>query len=108
MSWFQEYKSSLKLVEVEELFDLIFYRPLAFIFVKLIYPTNLTPNQITTLALIIGMIGGVVIAFNTETYLIIASLLLIIYDVLDCSDGQLARLKKNGTSVGRILDGVAD
>ncbi len=108
MGWFQEYKSSLKLVEVEELFDLIFYRPLAFIFVKLIYPTNLTPNQITILALIIGIIGGVIISFNSPTYLIIAAVFLIIYDVLDCSDGQLARLKKNGTSVGRILDGVAD
>ena len=108
MSWLQEYKSSLKLIEVEELFDLIFYRPLAFIFVKIIYSTNLTPNQITTLALIIGMIGGIVISFNTYSYLVIATILLIIYDVLDCSDGQLARLKKNGTPAGRILDGVAD
>lgn len=108
MSWFDEYKTSLKLVEVEELFDLIFYRPLAFLFVKLIYPTNLTPNQVTTLALIIGIIGGIVISFNTQMFLIIAAVLLIMYDVLDCSDGQLARLKKNGTSVGRILDGVAD
>ena len=108
MSWLQEYKSSLKLIEVEELFDLIFYRPLAFIFVKIIYSTNLTPNQITTLALIIGMIGGIVISFNTYSYLVIAAILLIIYDVLDCSDGQLARLKKNGTPAGRILDGVAD
>ena len=108
MSWLQEYKSSLKLIEVEELFDLFFYRPLAFIFVKIIYSTNLTPNQITTLALIIGMIGGIVISFNTYSYLVIAAILLIIYDVLDCSDGQLARLKKNGTPAGRILDGVAD
>jgi len=108
MSWIQEYKSSLKLIEVEELFDLIFYRPLAFVFVKIIYPTNLTPNQITTLALIVGIIGGIIISFNTHFYLIIAAILLIIYDILDCSDGQLARLKRNGTSVGRILDGVAD
>jgi hypothetical protein len=34
--------------------------------------------------------------------------LLIIYDVLDCSDGMVARLKKNGTFFGRILDGLAD
>ncbi|MCB0744747.1 MAG: CDP-alcohol phosphatidyltransferase family protein, partial [Ignavibacteriae bacterium] len=57
---------------------------------------------------IIGMIGGIVISFNTYSYLVIAAILLIIYDVLDCSDGQLARLKKNGTPAGRILDGVAD
>jgi len=108
MSWFQEYKSSLKLIEVEELFDLFFYRPLAFIFVKIIFPTNITPNQITSVALIIGVIGGVLYAFNTHFYLIIAAILIITYDVLDCSDGQLARLKKNGTFFGRILDGVSD
>ncbi|MEN8191568.1 MAG: CDP-alcohol phosphatidyltransferase family protein [Bacteroidota bacterium] len=108
MSWFQEYKSSLKLIEVEELFDLIFYRPLAAIFVKIIYTTNITPNQITTIALIVGVTGGWLYAFNTHSYLIIAAVLLITYDVLDCSDGQLARLKKNGTFFGRILDGVSD
>jgi len=108
MSWLQEYKSSLKLLEVEELLDLIFYRPLAFIFVKIIYPTNITPNQITTIALIFGITSGILYVFNSHFYLIIAAVLLIIHDVLDCSDGQLARLKKNGTFSGRILDGVSD
>ena len=32
----------------------------------------------------------------------------LLFNVLDCSDGQLARIKKNGTSVGRLLDGIAD
>ena len=108
MSWFQEYKSSLKLIEVEELLDLVFYRPLAFLFVKAIYKTNLTPNQITTLALIIGVTGGIFYFFNTHTAISIGALLLIIYDVLDCSDGMIARLKKNGTFFGRILDGLTD
>ncbi len=108
MGWLKEYKDSLKLIEVEEFLDLFFYRPLAFLFVKLIYKTNLTPNQITVMAMIVGIIGGVIILYNTRTAFIIAALLLILYDVLDCSDGMVARLKKNGTSVGRILDGVAD
>ncbi len=108
MSWFQEYKASLKLIDVEELLDLFFYRPLAFLFVKTIYKTNLTPNQITSIALIIGMIGGVFYFFNTHYAITIGALLLITYDVLDCSDGMIARLKKNGTFFGRILDGIAD
>jgi len=108
MGWIQEYKQSLKLVEVEELFDLIFYRPLAFLLVKTIYNTNITPNQITTAALNIGILAGLLYTFNTKIMLITAAILLIIYDILDCSDGQLARLKKNGTFFGRILDGVSD
>jgi len=108
MSWFSEYKASLKLIEVEELLDLIFYRPLAFLFVKLVYKTNLTPNQITTVALIVGMVGGIFYFFNTYAAITIGALLLILYDVLDCSDGMVSRLKKNGTFFGRILDGLAD
>lgn len=103
-----EYRNSLKTIEIEEVLDLIFYRPLAFFFVKVIYRTNLTPNQITLAAMIIGLIGSVFFIYNTHTALILAGVLLIIYDVLDCADGQLARLKKNGTPVGRILDGMAD
>ena len=108
MSWFQEYKSSLKLIDVEEFLDLVFYRPLAFLFVKAVYKTNLTPNQITSMALIVGMIGGVFYFFNTHYAISIGAILLITYDVLDCSDGMIARLKKNGTFFGRILDGIAD
>jgi len=108
MSWFQEYKSSLKLIEVEEFLDLIFYRPLAFLFVKAVYKTSLTPNQITVLALIAGVTGGLFYFANTSTALAAGAVLLIIYDVLDCSDGMVARLKKNGTFFGRVLDGIAD
>ena len=46
MSWYQEYKKSLKRVEVEELVDRFFYRPVAFLVVKLVYNTRITPDQI--------------------------------------------------------------
>ena len=46
------------MVEVEEFFDLVFYRPLAYLLVKSIYRTRITPNQVTWLALLIGFIGA--------------------------------------------------
>jgi len=107
-SIYNEYKNSLKSIEIEEILDLVFYRPLAFLFVKTIYRTNLTPNQITGLALVFGLVADLFFAYGDHSSLIIAAVFLIIYDVLDCADGQLARLKKNGTPVGRIIDGVAD
>ncbi len=96
------------MLEVEEVFDLIFYRPLAFLLVKIVYPTNITPNQLTVAAVILGVIGGIFYSLGKPEYFVVAGILFILYDVLDCSDGQLARLKKNGTKLGRILDGVAD
>jgi phosphatidylglycerophosphate synthase len=32
----------------------------------------------------------------------------LLFNILDCSDGQLSRIKKNGSPVGRLLDGIAD
>ena len=108
MSWLKEYKSSLKLIEVEETFDLYFYRPLAFLIVKLVYPTNITPNQLTFAAIIMGIIGACFYAQGLPLYFIIGALFYMMFNIFDCSDGQLARIKKNGTHSGRIVDGLAD
>lgn len=108
MNLLQEYKSSLKKIEVEEIFDLYFYRPLAFLLVKGVYHTSITPNQLTVISMIFGVIGGFFYSVGTHHAFIIGAILILLYNVFDCSDGQLARLKKNGTAVGRILDGIAD
>jgi CDP-alcohol phosphatidyltransferase len=103
-----EYKRSLKLPEVEELFDLYFYRPLAYALVKAIYRTSITPNQLTVVSMFLGVMGGVCYAFGYPAAVTAGALLYGLSIVIDCSDGQLARLKKNGTRLGRILDGLID
>jgi len=108
LTLFEEFKASLKTVEAEEIFDLILFRPVSFVFVKLIYNTNITPNHISIVAMIIGVIAGLTFSFGTHTYFIIASILYFTSNTLDCADGQLARLKKNGTLLGRAIDGFID
>jgi len=108
LSLLSQYKASLKAVEVEEIFDLIIYRPLAFLFVKATYSTNLTPDQVSVAALLIGSAAGVMFGFGANSYLAIGACLYFISNVLDCADGQIARLKKNGTKVGRVVDGFVD
>jgi len=108
MSWYTEYKKSLKMTEIEEYLDLFFYRPLAFMLVKIIYPTNIKPNQLTITAIFVGLISGFVYATGLPNACIYGSILFMLYNIIDCSDGQLARLKKNGSHAGRIIDGIAD
>lgn len=108
MKWFTEYKQSLKMAEVEEAVDMFFYRPLAFLLVKSIYRTNITPDHLTLAAIIFGLTGGVFYAFGLQQTSVIGAIFYILFIILDCSDGQLARLKKNGTKIGRLLDGIAD
>jgi hypothetical protein len=103
-----EFKQSLKTIEAEEIIDLLLFRPLAFIFVKVIYNTNITPNQISIVSMFFGVISGVFYGYATAEAFVIAVTLFFISNILDCMDGQLARLKNNGTKIGRLIDGFID
>lgn len=104
-SGWKDYKKSLKDVEVEELVDLYFYRILGYGFVKLVSWSSMTPNQVTYLGMVFGVLSA---AFFVKSWLIAAAILLLLANVMDCADGQLARLKKNGTYLGGIIDGFFD
>jgi hypothetical protein len=108
LSLFAEYKRSLKMVEVEEPFDLYFHRIISFMFVKLILPLPVSPNQISVAAMVMGVISGAFFALGTTQGNIYAALFYALYYLLDLSDGQVARLKKNGSTLGRVIDGISD
>jgi hypothetical protein len=108
MRLLQEYRASLKSIEVEEVADLLFFRPLAFVLVKLLYYTPLTPNQISLLSMCSGIAAGVVLASGTQEAFLIAGVLLLLAQILDCCDGMIARMKGTGSKTGRIIDGGVD
>jgi len=108
MSLLSEYTASLKHPEAEEFLDLVAFRPLAFILVKGVLPFPITPNQITIVAILFGIAAGILYGFGTPDSFFIAATLYAFSNILDCADGMVARLKRNGTEVGRIIDGVAD
>jgi phosphatidylglycerophosphate synthase len=104
----EEYRRSLKMPEAEELLDLLFYRPVAFLFVKVIYRLPITPNQVTLLSLLAGLLSGWCFASAPHGALSWAAIWYLAANILDCSDGQLARLQSSGSLLGRVIDGVAD
>ena len=108
MSIYKEYKTSLKIVAAEELFDLILFRPLAFLLVKGISSTPVTPNQLTFAGILFFLAAGIFISTGSVDAVLIAGILIGAGNVLDCADGQLARVKQAGSEFGRILDGVGD
>lgn len=108
MTWLQEYRSALKNVYAEEPLDVYFYRPLAFIIVKTFYSFPITPNYYSLFAFIAGISSGFYFYQGTRTGYIMGALFFLAYSILDCCDGMVARMKKNGTEFGRIIDGVVD
>jgi phosphatidylglycerophosphate synthase len=96
------------MAEVEEPLDLVFYRPIAFAIVKLIYRLPITPNQVTLLSLGAGLVAAYYFSLGTAEAFIAAAIWYAVTNILDCCDGMLARLQGSGTPLGRLTDGIAD
>ena len=104
----KEYLSSLKSIETENLIDQAFYRPLGFKIARRLQHTGITPNAVTIISIFVGVSAGVMWYFPYHIGLAVMGVLaLICANILDCVDGQLARLTGISSEIGRILDGFA-
>ncbi len=103
----KEYEASLKSIETENILDRIFYRPIGFRIARMLRNSGITPNMITILSIFVGVAVGFLFYPTNLAINICGILLLIFANILDCVDGQLARLTGIKSEIGRILDGVA-
>jgi phosphatidylglycerophosphate synthase len=107
-AWYAEYVASLKAVELEEWLDLVLYRPLAFLVTKVVAPTSITPNQISVASLFFGLLAGWLLWVGSTEAALLAAASYFVCNVLDCADGQLARLRGKPSPFGYIVDGSID
>jgi phosphatidylglycerophosphate synthase len=84
-------------------------RPPAAVLVWMLKGTRVTPNQVSFLAIAVAAGGCATLLFwRTWLGLIVAGLLLQLAYVVDCVDGQLARVKSMASPVGALLDFMLD
>lgn len=102
------FRSTLKPGQVETPLDLYFFRPAAYLFVRLALPTPLSANGMTLVSIACGLAGAVLFRYTDARSVIVASALTLLYGILDCADGQLARARGTSSRLGRILDGMSD
>lgn len=100
------FKDSLKSWDTENLLDRIFYRPLGYKIALFLKPTGITPNAITIFSIFVG-VGGCLLFYPDDALYInmMGFALLVFANILDCVDGQLARITGIKSEIGRILDG---
>ncbi len=102
---------AFKARDVEELIDFYLHRRLASLVVKVLVRTPITPNQVTVLSGLFAIAAGATLATSApERPLqpVLAAAIFLGSIVLDCADGQLARLRKSSSFAGRALDGYTD
>ena len=101
------YRRSVKADDLR--FNRYIARPKAALLVYLLRPTPITPNQVTLLSLFTALIGlATLLLCPGQVGLIAAALVLHLAFVLDCVDGQLARIKGLSSPVGAYLDFLVD
>jgi hypothetical protein len=98
----------LKSREVEDPVNLWVHRPLAYAFCWLVYRTPITPNQVTLLAILLGLAAAACWVAGTPISMIWGGVLLWSSAIMDGADGILARAKRMQSAFGRALDGMAD
>lgn len=103
----KDFKSTLKSLDTEEHIDIYFYRRIGWAEARLAERLGITPNAITIASIFIGVAAGICF-YPTNIWVNIAGLLLLILaNSFDSADGQLARMTKQYSQLGRILDGMA-
>lgn len=97
--------------DVEEPIDYYWHRPLAARLVRLLVPLPVTPNQVTYASGFVSLLSGAALslgAWYDRHWAAVGAALLLASIVLDCADGQLARVRGTSSAVGRALDGLMD
>jgi phosphatidylglycerophosphate synthase len=111
----ENFKATLKSAETEDWLDLHVIRPFCYYLAVFLNKFDIHPNTVTIWSMIVGAASAIFFGCGSLYYSgwwglsmnIIAIVLLMIADILDCTDGQLARLSEKKSRLGRILDGVA-
>ena len=104
-------RANFKPRDVEEAIDFYVHRPLAGLLVQIIADSPVTPNQVTVASGIASFLAGLFVVlsiFYAPWLAAVGGVLLFVSVILDCADGQLARLRKTSSPVGRALDGLVD
>jgi phosphatidylglycerophosphate synthase len=96
-------------IEIEEITNLYLIHPLAGRLVPMFARLHVTPNAVS----IVGLLFGILSAFAYYRYwdprfAIAGFALMIAWHVMDGADGQLARYTQSYSYFGKMLDGIAD
>ncbi|HTM21795.1 MAG TPA: CDP-alcohol phosphatidyltransferase family protein [Kofleriaceae bacterium] len=84
-------------------------RPPAAVFVYFLQGTPITPNQVTILSVLVcAGAGAMFVTLPGQLWAAAAALVFELSFVLDCVDGQLARLRKMASPLGHLFDFLMD
>ena len=86
----------------------ILFRPIAYPITRFFLPTPVTPNHVTGIACVLAITGCAIVAWPSYQAAVLGSLLQHLAGYFDCTDGEIARLRHEGSKAGQWFDTVSD
>jgi hypothetical protein len=100
-------ESTLKSTDTEETIDIYFYRPIGYRWALFFQKHGIHPNTVTIISIFLGIGAGICFYFENIWITLLGIFLLVWANSYDSADGQLARMTKQFSPLGRALDGFA-
>jgi phosphatidylglycerophosphate synthase len=91
-------------LDSDSLMDRNFNRPLGRPLSRLLIHTRISPNVISVVAMLIGVLAAWCFSRGTREGMILGAIVLQVSGVADCVDGDLARMMHKESAVGKWLD----
>jgi phosphatidylglycerophosphate synthase len=102
------WREHIRPYHLEEPFDFFVFRPAALAVLNVLYRTPVTPNQVSIFAMFVAFASGYCLSLGTSAGFFAGGAGILVFSVLDCCDGMLARIRKNNGILGEPLDMFVD
>lgn len=106
-----KYKDIRKEYQDHNYLEKVFVDPYAMLvsplFTKIFVKKNIKPNYVTIMMILSGIVGAVFFSFNNILMKILGIVFIHTWYILDCSDGEVARITKTFSKFGAEIDYTA-
>ncbi len=92
--------------ETMDWYSKIFYRNISIYITKLLLHTSITANHVTLFTIVLGLAAGILFSFGTYPHILAGALLLQLWLIFDCVDGEIARYRGTAGICGKYIESL--
>ena len=82
-------------------------RPLSYLFTFLLVNIKCSANFVSVLSAVVGLVGCIMLSINNFAAMLISVVMINMWIVLDCCDGNIARVTKKSSYMGEFVDAAS-
>ncbi len=93
--------------QMSSLWARIFSRPVSFVITHILINLGIKANTVSVISILCALTSCVCVSINSMIFRIVGVVLFALWHVLDCVDGNIARVKKESSIRGEYVDAIS-